>query len=178
MKRSLLLALPLSLLAAPAALALESDRTYDLHIEGTPVGTMSLRARVTDDGAGHCQYTGGWTSPNLGLARTRLCRLSEYKASDNFDCEANRRTFFSTIVSVPQGGCAGFDEWGQATDVPSLIAGESPRGDLYGIVVVANVGDVQSFGMLARRLQPVVPSNPRTLQPRLPIEKMPIQVIP
>ena len=176
MKRSLLLSLPLSVLALPAALAMSTDRTYDLSIEGTPVGTMAMRARVTDDGAGRCEYTGRWSSLNMGLKRTRLCRMTEYKASDYFDCDANRRAFFPTIVSVPENACAGFDEWGQQTDVPRLIAGETPSGELYGIIVVANVGDVQSFGMVAQRAQVVTP--PRTIMPKIPVEKMPILVIP
>ena len=43
MMRSLLLALPFSLLVPAAAHALSTSRGYDLSIEGTPVGTMSFR---------------------------------------------------------------------------------------------------------------------------------------
>lgn len=181
MHRAALLALPLSLLATPAAFALSTDRAFDLSIEGTPVGTMTMRARVFDDGNGRCQYTGRWSSLRVGLTRTRLCSLAEYKASDNFDCEENRRSFFPTVLTVPQnvaGACAGFDEWGQATDIPRLLAGENPSGDIYGIIVTESIGDVQSFGMTVQRPSPIVQAGQRTLQPKLPIAKAPILVIP
>src|SRR5207249_4719071 len=93
---------------------------------------------------------GRWTSLNPGLTRTRLCRLDEYKADDHFDCEESRRTFFTTFVSASAGGCNGFDEFGQATKVTALVAGEAPQGALYGVAITASVGDVESFEMAPR----------------------------
>lgn len=187
MKRSIhhwaLAALPV-LLAAPPVHALVAARAYDLRIEGTPVGTMTFRSRVVEDNWGTvCQYTGRWTNLGGGLRRTRLCRLNEYKAGEHFDCEENRRTFFPTLVVISEGGCGGFDEFGQATTIRGLAAGQSPRGELFGIIVTESVGDVQSFEMSVQPASAGVPALvPQAAQgarlPRLSILQMPVQVLP
>jgi hypothetical protein len=181
--RSALLALPLPLaLAAAPAYGLATDRQYDIRIEGSPVGLMTFRNRVTQDRAGvKCQYTGRWTGQFGPLARTRVCKLEEFMASDHFDCEANRRGFFPTIVSAPEGGCDGFDEFGQATDISTLVAGESPGGELFGIIVTDSIGDVQSFEMTAPpnpvepQPLPAAPSGPWKLEQ--PITQKPILIL-
>src|SRR5207248_3193601 len=90
----------LSLTAIPSAEALSTLPSYDLIMDGMSVGQMSFRTRVFDDGHAHCQYTGRWTGPSGSLTRTRLCKLIEYHAGDNFDCEENQRTFFNTLVTL------------------------------------------------------------------------------
>ncbi|MCS6912049.1 MAG: hypothetical protein RMK29_17115 [Myxococcales bacterium] len=187
MKRSVhhlaLVGLPI-LLSAPPVHALVTARSYDLRIEGTPVGTMTFRQRVTEDNWGTvCQYTGRWTNLGGTLRRTRLCRLNEYKAGEHLDCEENRRTFFSTLVVVSEGGCSGFDEFGQATLIRGLAAGQSPQGQLFGIIVTESVGDVQSFEMSVRPASEGTPALvPQAAQGiRLPaggMMQMPVQVLP
>ncbi|MCS6914359.1 MAG: hypothetical protein RMK29_06470 [Myxococcales bacterium] len=132
-------------LYAPQAMALRTDRTYRVQLEGLPVGTWRLRNRVVETSLA-CRYTVMWSNlPGPPLGRTTLCRIDEYRASDNFDCEVNRRTFFDTLVAKAPGRCHGFDDFGQQTSISTMVAGEDSSGVLNGILVSASVGDVQSF---------------------------------
>ena len=148
MRKNLLLALAvLSPLAGAApAMALDTSRTYDVRLEGERVGTWRLRNRVVETSTA-CRYTVMWSNLTGGppLGRTTLCKIDEYRASDNFDCEVNRRDFFNTIVSKASGSCQGFDDFGQQTKIDTLVAGEDESGRLNGIFVSDSVGDVQSF---------------------------------
>lgn len=151
MRKNLLLALAvLSPIAGAApAMALNTARTYSVRLEGLRVGTWQLRNRVVET-SNACRYTVQWGSLTGGppLGRTTLCKIDEYRASDNFDCEVSRRGFFDTIVTKASGTCQGFDDFGQQTKIDTLVAGEDSRGTLNGIFVSASVGDVQSFEVL------------------------------
>ena len=43
------------------------------------------------------------------------------------------------------GTCKGFDDFGQETNITSLVAGEDNGGHLNGVVMSASVGDVQNL---------------------------------
>ena len=148
MRKNLLLALAvLSPLAGAApAMALRTSGVYEVRLEGLRVGTWRLRNRVVET-SNACRYTVQWSSLTDGppLGRTTLCKIDEYRASDSFDCEVNRRGFFDTLVAKAPGACSGFDDFGQQTKIDTLVAGEDSRGTLNGIFVSASVGDVQSF---------------------------------
>ncbi len=149
--RTLLLSLPLvSFTATPSARALSTIGSYDVLMDSLNVGRMSFRSRVYDDGSGHCVYTGAWTGPSGPLTLTKKCMLLESHAGDNFDCEENQRTFFNTVVTNDCNSCFGFDEFGQVTNITTLIAGESPSGHLYGIVISAAIGDVEGLEIALR----------------------------
>ena len=148
MRKNLLLALTVlsPLAAAPQALALKTGTDYAVRVEGNRVGTWRLRNRVVET-RNACRYTIQWSSLTGGppLGRTTLCKIDEYRASDNFDCEVSRRGFFDTLVAKAPGRCDAFDEFGQQTKVDSMVAGESSDGVLSGVFVAASIGDVQSF---------------------------------
>jgi hypothetical protein len=146
MRKNLLLALAVlsPMAAATPAMALRTSSTYEVRLEGLRVGSWELRNRVVETSTA-CRYTVMWQNEGAPLGRTTLCKIDEYRASDNFDCEVNRRTFFNTIVSKAPGTCNGFDDFGQQTKIDTLVAGEDDAGRLNGIFVSASIGDVQSF---------------------------------
>jgi hypothetical protein len=130
--------------------ALSTALTYDVLFDGLPVGVLSFRNRVVEAGPYRCQYTGRFSRVSEGLGRTRICRLDEYRAGDHFDCEENRKGFFTTLVVNAESGCWGFDEFGQATRISTLVAGESPAGHLYGVVMSQSIGDVEGLEIVPR----------------------------
>jgi hypothetical protein len=149
MKKQLFLAAALLApgLSATPALALKTNRLYDVAFEGNVVGTWRLRNRVVDLGD-RCEYTVKWQNLHepYPLKRSVQCQIQELKASDEFDCERSRRSFFPTMVYKKTGGpCDGFDEFGQQTRVSRLIAGETDDGTLFGIVDMISIGDIQSL---------------------------------
>src|SRR6185436_9546559 len=107
------------------AMALKTSATYRVRVEGLRVGTWRLRNRVVET-SNACRYTVQWSNLTGGppLSRTTLCKVDEYRAGDNLDCEASRRGFFDTIVSKAPGTCTGFDDFGQQTKVDTMVAGE------------------------------------------------------
>ncbi|MCS6914308.1 MAG: hypothetical protein RMK29_20755 [Myxococcales bacterium] len=135
------------LAAAEPAMALRTNLTYRVDVEGLRVATMRLRNRVVDRRE-RCEYT-AQISNLLGgppLGRTVLCTLDEWKASNNFDCEANRRSFFDTLIQrSTRTTCSGFDDFGQQTRIDTLIAGEDSSGRVTGIFMSRSVGDVQTL---------------------------------
>lgn len=149
MKKQLFLA---AALLAPAlspspAMALKTNKLYKVCFEGNVVGTWRVRNRVVDQGD-RCQYTLQWQNLHepQPLKRTVQCVVQELKASDDFDCEANRRRFFDTLLVKKTGGpCDGFDEFGQQSRVSRLLAGENQSGEIVGIVDIISIGDVQSL---------------------------------
>ena len=148
MNKNLLLALAVlsPVLGAADAMALRTGGTYSVRLEGNRVGTWRLRNRVVET-SNACRYTVQWSSLTDGppLGRTTLCKIDEYRASDNFDCEVNRRGYFDTLVAKAPGTCQGFDDFGQQTKIDTMVAGEDSRGVMSGILVTASVGDVQSL---------------------------------
>lgn len=129
------------------AMALKTSATYRVRVEGNRVGTWRLRNRVVQTSTA-CRYTVQWSNLTGGppLGRTTLCTIDELRASDDFDCEANRKKYFDTLLQRA-GSCSGFDEFGQQTRISTLIAGEDSSGDLNGVFTAASVGDVQSLSV-------------------------------
>jgi hypothetical protein len=147
MRKSLLLAMAVltPLASVTPAMALDTGRRYDVRFDGLRVGTWRLRNKVVET-AHTCRYTVMWSNlPGPPLSRTRLCRIDEYKAGDDFDCEVSRRGFFDTLVTKAPGTCRGFDDFGQETNILTLVAGEDSRGELNGIVISAAISDVQNL---------------------------------
>lgn len=146
MRKELFLALAfVAPMAASPAMALPTSRTLAVSFDGAVVGHWSARNKVSETDQ-VCRYTLRWTDlAGPPLSRTALCRIEEYKAGDNFDCEVNRRTFFDTLIVKGSGDCHGFDDFGQQTNITTLVAGEGADGVIEGIVESASVSDVQNF---------------------------------
>lgn len=142
MKRSLAaFALVAPLLMTSSAMSFPTARDLEIRVEGSRVGNINARNRVVDNGSA-CVYTLQWSLRAGALIRTVRCDIAERKASDAFDCEANRQGWVTTLVER-SGTCRGFDEYGQQTNITTLTAGESSSG-LAGVFYAASVGDLQS----------------------------------
>lgn len=140
-----------ALVLSGPALALKSSSSYNIRFDGEKVGTWTLRNKV-EESSSSCRYTVKWASVNkTPIASTRLCKIDEYKAGDQLDCEDNRQRFFDTIVAKASGcSCLGFDDAGQRAQITTLVAGEDRHGELTGVVMSASIGDVQSLRITVR----------------------------
>jgi hypothetical protein len=146
MSKKLFLALSLlaPLAAASPAIALKTNHQYTVQFDGSTVGYWNLRNLVAPTANG-CQYTVKWsdlTGPPLG--RTVLCKIDELDAGDDFDCQEAAKSYFDTVVEKG-GSCKGFDDFGQETNITTLIGGESSDGSISGVVEVASVGDAENL---------------------------------
>jgi hypothetical protein len=145
MSKKLFLALAVltPLATVQPAMALRTSATYRVEVEGNRVGSWRLRNRVVETSRA-CRYTVQWSNLGSALGRTTLCTIDELRASDDFDCEANRRKYFDTLIQRG-GSCTGFDEFGQQTRISTLIAGEDSGGSINGVFSASSVGDIQSL---------------------------------
>ncbi len=151
----------LALVSPPSATALPTTGHYDVLMDDLPVGALSFRNLVAERGQVSCRYTARWTGLSGPLPSTQLCHIDELKAGDHFDCEQNRFGFFNTALLAVKNACNGFDEFGQRTLVPMMVAGEGQSGEIFGVVLTASVGDVESLTIVARKLPPAHPTNVR-----------------
>lgn len=144
MKKTLLvLALSLPIVSSSVT-AFKVGSVRQVFVDGKPMGTMTARNRVADNGS-TCRYALQWSHVQGGLNRTVRCDVLERKSSNAFDCSVNSTRWVTTLVERdPAGACSGFDTFGRMTRITSLRMAETSSG-ASGVFYAQSIGNSMSI---------------------------------